>query len=241
MSSSTSEPFRDQLITLPSGTTLHADAASPTCAAGSSDGPRKLAVCLHPWSWLGGSKDDPVLGSLQNVLLGAGYYVLRYNSRGVGKSSGWPSFTGSSEAQDLRDLVQWLVGKSPSIEHVLIAGYSHGSLIASLHPTLPSSIKTHHLILSYPLGPRGWLTAFRTGTYTKALTTLLHDPAANVLVVYGTKDEFTSVSKYDAWAKELNEARGAATLRIEKVEGATHFWFNHEPELQNIVRTWLAS
>ncbi|KZT29718.1 alpha/beta-hydrolase [Neolentinus lepideus HHB14362 ss-1] len=233
------ESFTNHLITLPSGTILHADAVGPS--SGVPDDPCKIAVCLHPWSWLGGSKDDPTLRCLERVLVSAGYYVVRYNSRGVGKSSGWPSFTGSSEAQDLRDLVQWLIGRVSSVEHVLIAGYSHGSLIASLHPILPSPIKTYHLLLSYPLGPRGWLTAFRTSTYTNALATLVHNPAANVLVVYGTKDEFTGISKYDTWAEELKRARGDAALRIERIEGATHFWFSYEAELQDTVGTWLAS
>ncbi|EPQ52764.1 alpha/beta-hydrolase [Gloeophyllum trabeum ATCC 11539] len=238
MDSARLEPWKNKLIELPSRLSLEVDIIFPSEGEA---GPTKLAVCLHPWSWLGGRKEDPTLMCLQRVFLRAGYCVVRYNSRGVGKSSGWPSLTGASEAQDLKDLVQWLTGRSPNVEHVLIAGYSHGSLIASLHPVLPPPIKTHHLILSYPLGPRGWLTAFRTGTYTKALATLVQDPAADVLIVYGTRDEFTGIGKYDAWAQTLMHERRAVALRIERVEGATHFWFNHQQELESIVRSWLQS
>ena len=52
----------DQLnrITLPSGISLEASIAEPSYD-GLTDSPanRKLAICLHPWSWLGGRKDDP--------------------------------------------------------------------------------------------------------------------------------------------------------------------------------------
>lgn len=52
-----------------------------------------------------------VLRSLTRALHARGYHVLRYNSRGVGKSTGWPSFTGSREARDLRELVSWALGQ----------------------------------------------------------------------------------------------------------------------------------
>jgi alpha/beta superfamily hydrolase len=35
------------------------------------------------------------------------FHVLRYNARGVGRSSGWKSFSGLQEGQDLRELVQY--------------------------------------------------------------------------------------------------------------------------------------
>ena len=43
-------------IVLPTGVTLRANLDKPS---GTGAGPNKLAVCLHPWSWLGGRKDDP--------------------------------------------------------------------------------------------------------------------------------------------------------------------------------------
>jgi hypothetical protein len=35
------------------------------------------------------------------------YHVVRFSSRGVGGSTGRPSWTGLTEAQDLQELVQW--------------------------------------------------------------------------------------------------------------------------------------
>ena len=45
---------------------------------------------------------------------------MRYNSRGVGKSSGWPSFTGFSEAKDLEAVVAWLMQKITNVNTVSI-------------------------------------------------------------------------------------------------------------------------
>lgn len=219
--------FSHELIALPSGLQLEASLSLPTNTP--ADTPTKLAVCLHPWSWLGGRMDDPVVHALKAPLLRAGYAVLRYNSRGVGRSAGWPSLTGLQEARDLEELVRWAAAQMPELTSIVIAGYSHGSLVASLFPlpSEPSSVKVTHILLSYPLGPRSWLTAFRGRRYTATLNALVRDPRANVLVIYGDRDEFTGVQSYDDWAESLrreNAGGGKAHLQILRIEGANHFW-----------------
>lgn len=46
--------------------------------------------------------------------------VLRYNSRGVGRSSGSASFTGFSEAEDLKEVVQHAMKNIQDVQHVLL-------------------------------------------------------------------------------------------------------------------------
>ncbi|PCH42053.1 alpha/beta-hydrolase [Wolfiporia cocos MD-104 SS10] len=238
------------MIELSSGTRLECD-VSLAQSAGHTRGERshhKLAICLHPWSWLGGRMGDPVLRILMKPLHARGYHVLRYNSRGVGQSSGWTSLTGSREAQDLKDLVQWAINSFPALSSIVILGYSYGSLIASLHPT-PSNrdLRISHILLSYPLGPRHWLTAFHSGSYASALRALVRDPQANVLILYGNQDEFTSDDAYGAWAAQLSTDctgdAGAAggKLQVVRVEDATHFWRGEDVErrLVDTVEVWL--
>lgn len=197
-------------------------------------------------------------------LLQAGYHVLRYNSRGVGKSTGRASFTGSSEVEDLKELTQWARSTMPDltslvflvrVHHITIChdadwqrrsqGYSYGSLIVSLQPVL-ASLRTSHVIISYPLAPRSWLTAFRGGRYNAALHDLVRARGANVLVLYGDHDEFTSAASYDAWVNGLrvvNEEGGHsdATLKVVKVEGASHFWREDDAVegLLDTMSSWL--
>lgn len=228
------------IVPLPTGVSLEVDLIKPIPSV-SLGANRKLAVCLHPWSWLGGRKDDPVLDSLTDPLLEAKYHIVRYNSRSVGKSTGLSSFTGFSEAEDLKALVQWALGRIKNVASLVLIGYSHGSLITSLHPVLPIPIKTSHVLLSYPLGPRGWLTLFRTSHYQTQLEELLKDSRSKVIVVYGDKDEFTSSSSYERWVEKLESvAQGSNRLNVAEVEKASHFWHGRSgQELRQVLRRWL--
>lgn len=89
---------------------------------------------------------------------------------------------------------------------------------------------------------RGLITLFRTGSYAASLSALLHDPTSNVLVVYGTQDEFTSEQSYNSWAGKLCTEVGDGTGRLEvhKVEDANHFWAGAaRQELVKAVEGWL--
>jgi dienelactone hydrolase len=108
-----------------------------------------------------------------------------------------------------------------------------------MHPVLAAPTKTAHIVLAYPLSVRSALTLFHSGTYAAGLTALVHDPAADVLVTYGTADEFTAAAKYDRWADTLREG-ARAQLEIARVDGATHFWPGEaRRRLHDVVCAWL--
>ncbi|TFK75129.1 alpha/beta-hydrolase [Pluteus cervinus] len=203
----------------------------------------KVAICLHPWSWLGGQMNDPVILSLVEPLQIKGYHILRYNSRGVGRSTGWSSLTGLSEGDDLQAVMSWTQSKCPNLSSLVLLGYSHGSLIACLPGLLPPPVKTSHILLSYPLGPRSWLTCFRSQTYQKKLQELVQNPESNILVVFGDQDEFTSASQYQDWGRLLESLvadEGNKRLQIVEVPQATHFWRGRDMDaLVEKVSGWL--
>lgn len=204
---------------------------------------KKLAILVHPWSWLGGNMHEPTLKLLTRLLQDKNYYVIRYNSRGVGKSSGWPSLTGKAEGEDLKALVQEFLAEKPEIDSLTVIGYSHGSLIASLHPVLNPKVKTSHILLSYPISPRGLLTMFHTGMYSLALHDTLCNPDARLLLIYGDKDEFTSKSKYDEWVDTLMRTDGLkAKFDVVPVMDANHFWQSDSARtaLQQAVDGWIS-
>ncbi|OSC96894.1 alpha/beta-hydrolase [Trametes coccinea BRFM310] len=236
------------IVTLPSGTSLEYVLFRPAQQDDAPEGNNKLAVCLHPWSWLGGRMTDPVLDIVAEPLLERGYQVLRYNSRGVGKSKGWPSLTGSKEVEDLQELVEWARSSRPNLSKLVILGYSHGSLIASMHPVLPD-VDTAHMLLSYPLGPRQWLTAFHSHRYATTLKDLVCNSRSHVLIIYGDQDDFTSVESYDSWANVLRGCRAEkeqmaaepGELKIVKITGASHFWREQQAveRLNDLIKSWV--
>lgn len=61
--SSSITSFSHEKILLPSGLALEANLSVPlryrSAEASQQVEENKLAVCLHPWSWLGGQMDDP--------------------------------------------------------------------------------------------------------------------------------------------------------------------------------------
>ena len=58
--------------------------------------------------------------ALVEPLTSRNYHVLRYNSRGVGASTGRASFTGFSEVEDLEAVVQWTLNKIPDVGSLVI-------------------------------------------------------------------------------------------------------------------------
>ncbi|KIJ89885.1 hypothetical protein K443DRAFT_664556 [Laccaria amethystina LaAM-08-1] len=228
-----------EIIDLPTGVSLEAILLKPP-ASTHSEG-TKLAVCLHPWSWLGGRMEDPVLDSLVDPLLSKDYHVLRYNSRGVGRSTGRASFTGFDEGKDLEAIIHWTLDHLANVSSIVIIGYSHGSLIASLQPPLPAPVQTSHVLLSYPLGPRSWLTLFRSSTYAQKLKDLVKSPTSLVLVGFGDQDEFTSISSYRTWAAEPETHSGTSDrLKIVQVGNPAHFWRGRaHGQLEHVLLEWL--
>ena len=92
-----------------------------------------------------------VLLSLQDSLQAKGYRVLRYNSRGVGRSTGWASFKGFSEAKDLEALVKWAMVKVVNV-HSLVIVVSR--LVVPVGCRLLSSIKISFRVIRMGLSSR---------------------------------------------------------------------------------------
>ncbi|EJU04828.1 alpha/beta-hydrolase, partial [Dacryopinax primogenitus] len=189
----------------------------------------KLAMMCHPWSWLGGSMNDHVLHLLTPVFLRHSFTVLRFNSRGVGGSTGSATLRGEGEVADLQQVVRWgLEQLGGEAERVVLLGYSHGSLITSRHLPLPD-IPTSHILVSYPISVMHWLTLFSQSKYRVALEQLVKSKQGDVLTVYGDRDNFSGEGVLDKWAGELHNAVKAegnegGKVKTEKVHGADHFW-----------------
>jgi len=94
--------------------------------AASPDAP--VALVLHPNPKFGGTMNTLVVYSLFTVFQDAGFSVLRFNFRGVGRSVG--EFTGGpGELADAQAAWAWLRAECPQAKASWVAGFSFGSWI----------------------------------------------------------------------------------------------------------------
>ena len=61
-----------------------------------------VAVIAHPYGFLGGSQDEPIVQLLVGHYLTQGMHVMTYNARGVQPSQGRVSWTMRPECEDMR-------------------------------------------------------------------------------------------------------------------------------------------
>ncbi|CAD6898840.1 unnamed protein product [Tilletia caries] len=175
---------------------------------------------------------------------------LTFNSRGVGRSTGRASWTGASESEDYQHVLSWSMrdfeARHSSVRgaSVVLCGYSAGSLYCSTaqvkasSPTWASQPPLYVLI-SYPCGVLWALSLFQSARYERALSQLLAGKEAKVLVVYGTKDDFTGRKTYESWI----EGMGSSELRVEVIEDGDHFWRTRASlqQLVDCVDAWVSS
>jgi hypothetical protein len=119
-----------------------------------------------------------VLHALSGPLQKRNYHVLTFNCRGVGRSTGWPSFTGMSEANDLREVVQWALETIPEIHSLVIivryrdeACYGTDACILGLLVWLTYSITPSH---SPSAGKDVSCPSFVPARYTRVTDTVPH-------------------------------------------------------------------
>lgn len=84
------------------------------------------------------------------------------------------------------------------------------------------------------------MTLFHTNTYIAKLRELVREPRANVLVVFGDHDEFTSASNYETWGRELEHGSERGNLRVISVPNGSHFWRGQSGQvLEEVIQEWL--
>lgn len=84
-----------------------------------------------------------------------------------------------------------------------------------------------------------FLTCFRSRAHDKALTALVQDARADVLILFGDRDEFTGIESYERWATQL-KGSGGERVQVTCVKGASHFWRQGtSAEMLQVIGQWL--
>ena len=123
---------RSLTLTTPDGLSLEAELATPERA------PRAAAVLCHPHPQYGGTMRSIVIGALFDALPAAGITCLRFNFRGVERSTGAHD-DGHGELLDVRAALATLAEGRAGDEPVVLAGWSFGATSSCDGPIFPWS------------------------------------------------------------------------------------------------------
>lgn len=186
-----------------------------TAADGASKG---AALITHPHPLYGGSMHNNVVEALVAAARKAGWAALRFNFRGVGGSTGSHD-NGQGEQEDVIAAAAWLQERSEA--PLALLGYSFGSLVAA-HAAERLKNLSGGVWVAPPL-ILGELPPWP-------------QDAGPLLMIAGTRDEFTDVDGLQRYIKEMG---ARSSLKI--VEGGDHFYWGGESALIQQVGQFLAN
>ena len=162
----------------------------------------EIARCVvaHPHPQFGGSMNNNVVDALCEILPMRGVSALRFNFRGVGRSSG--SFGGGEpEAGDLLACVRYLAEETDV--KVFVAGYSFGAAVACIMAEQTIEAQAYALI-SPPVG----------------MFDVRYPDKAPTLVLAGDRDPYGEPESVRALAEK--------NTLVSIIPDVDHFWVGSE-------------
>jgi alpha/beta superfamily hydrolase len=180
---------------------------------------RMAAVVCHPHPLGGGTMHNKVVFRLAQALGDLDMPVLRFNFRGVGRSTG--SYDeGRGESDDTRTALDELARRFPTLP-LCLAGFSFGSWVGL--PVGCSDVRVHQLIgAGVPVGTN--------------MTDTLSECRKHKLIVQGDRDQYGPSAKLAAWFEQIPEPK-----QLVVVPGADHFFTDFQTELYQAVYEYFMS
>jgi len=187
-----------------------------------SDQAERVAMVLHPHPLHGGTMHNKVVFRVAKALNECGFETLRFNFRGVGLSTG-EFDEGRGEFADAQVALDYLLDSQPNAREVVIAGFSFGSIIGLRVGC--SDGRVDSLISIGAPARMGNLDFLASCTKPK-------------LFIHGTEDDVAPLAPLEEFLATL-PADGA--LRLERIDGAGHFFDNHAGELTQAVKSFVGA
>lgn len=179
----------------------------------SATDPPAAAILCHPHPQYGGTMHNKVVYRAAQALREIGFVTLRFNFRGVGRSTGTYDF-GIGEQEDVRAAIDFLARRHERARLWLV-GYSFGAWVG----------------LNVASGDKRIAAMIGIGLPVDAndfqFLTLCHKPK---FFIQGTTDEFGSVEHLNALLLTLPEPK-----EVIYIEGADHFFSGKLAELKAAV------
>jgi alpha/beta superfamily hydrolase len=178
-----------------------------------------VVVC-HPHPLYGGDMDNPVVVRIAEVCAELGLATLRFNFRGVGRSTGAHG-DGVAERGDVEAALARLTAVVGAERPLGVAGYSFGAMVAA-------DVATRHRGLAGVALVAPPLARMDAGRLAS-----LRPFADRVLIVAGTRDEICPPEAVE----RLRPAIPGVT--VHSVDGADHFFFGKLYPLGEAVVQWV--
>ncbi len=175
------------------------------------------AIICHPHPLFGGTMHNKVVTTLARVFRDLGIRTVRFNFRGVGKSSGVHD-EGRGELADLFTLTEWINQLFPQ-DALCLAGFSFGAYIATK--------------AAMTLSPKQLVTiAPQVSRFKEDNLALVTCPW---LLVQGEQDEVVSAEEVFSWVETLPHKP-----EVMRMPGASHFFHGQLLALRTLLENRLA-
>jgi alpha/beta superfamily hydrolase len=172
-----------------------------------------LAILCHPHPLYGGTMHNKVIYSIAMALNQIGYATVRFNFRGVGRSSG--SFNhGIGEQRDLEAVVDHFDRLFPDAQKV-IGGFSFGAKVGLLVASRDDRISS---------------VVVAGVTVDVADFSFFYDYDKPKLMIQGSNDEYGSRESVEDWFRNLREPK-----KLVMIPGAVHLFDGKLTELKNAI------
>ena len=170
-------------------------------------------VITHPHPLYGGSMNNNVVWTAVRAFGDRGWSTLRFNFRGVGKSTGVHG-DGLAEVEDLAGAVTFFTSRVTG--PCFVVGYSFGAAVAAR--ALLTGLKAAGAVLIAP--PIAFMD----------LAFLPQTPALS-LIVAGDLDDLCPLADLESLCRRLQ-----SPVHLRVVSGADHFFSGREEELYRILK-----
>ncbi|KAJ3176667.1 hypothetical protein HK101_010387 [Irineochytrium annulatum] len=189
-------------------------------------------ILTHPYGRLGGSLDNNVVERCTAYFAQEGLMTIRFNFRGVGRSTGWGTFRGIGELDDVVSVYKWAkLQQGGAPRNFIICGYSFGSVVAAAAACeMPECIGI--ISISYPYSVLWSLTLFNGQQFTDALELGLRTTPR--CFVFGDSDNFTAVKDFQAFYDKLPQKKD-----LYLAPQCDHFWHGRENEVVGRIAKWM--
>ena len=166
-----------------------------------------IAVVLHPHPLYGGTMNNKIVYQMYQSFARAGFSVLRFNFRGVGRSQGVYD-QGEGELSDAASALDWMQEINQNAPYVWVAGFSFGAWVGM--QLLMRRPEIHGFI---SVAPPADLYDF----------SFLAPCPSSGLIIQGSRDDVVQQDAVKGLVEKLHLQKGIE-IDHRNVEGANHFF-----------------